>query len=305
MAKFVTKRLLETLLVVFLALSAVFFMLHLTGDPVLLFMPTDALPQQIEQVRKDLGFNDPVIVQYGRFVAKAATGDFGKSLRYKEPAMPLLLDRYPATLELTFASLILSLVIAIPAGVIAAAKRNGWYDSVATVLSVLGQAIPGFWLGIIAIVLFAAKLGWLPTSGRGGWEHLVLPSVTLAAYTGARFVRITRSTVLDVLSQDYIRTARAKGLADRRVLFKHALKNAAIPILTLLGLQVGQLMGGAVVTETVFAWPGVGRLIVQALLNRDFPLVMAGVFTVATFVTLINLVVDIGYSAVNPQVRYS
>lgn len=305
MARFLARRLLETVLVIYLALTAVFFMLRLTGDPVLLFMPTDALPQQIEQVRQQMGFNDPLLVQYGRFVGKAAAGDFGMSLRYQEPAMPLLLDRYPATLELTLTALLLSLLIAIPAGVIAAANRNGFYDGVATFLSVAGQAIPGFWLGIVCIVFFSARLGWLPTSGRGGWEHLVMPAATLAAYTGARFVRITRSTVLDVLSQDYIRTARAKGLADRRVLFKHTLKNAAIPILTLLGLQVGQLMGGAVVTEIVFAWPGVGRLIVQALLNRDFPLVIAGVFTVATFVALINLVVDVSYSAVNPQVRYS
>lgn len=304
MARYVFRRLLETLLVVFLVLSAVFFMLHTTGDPVLLFMPTDALPQQIEEVREQLGFNDPILVQYGRFVADALRGDFGDSLRHGEPAMSLLLERYPATMELTMTSLLISLLIPVPIGVLAAARRNSLLDSAATFLSVLGQAIPGFWLGIMAIVLFAAKLRWFPTSGHGTLRHLVLPTVTLAAYTGARFVRITRSTVLDVLSQDYVRTARAKGLNGRTVLFKHALKNAAIPILTLLGLQVGQLMGGAVITETVFAWPGVGRLIVQALLNRDFPLVIAGVFTVATVVALANLVVDLAYSVVNPQVRY-
>lgn len=304
MARYLSRRMAETVIVVFLALSAVFFMLHMTGDPVLLFMPTDALPQQIAQVRQELGFNDPILVQYGRYLGNALMGDFGKSLRHGEPAMQLLLDRYPATLELAMASLFCSLIIAIPAGVIAASRRNSLFDAVATLLSVAGQAIPGFWLGIVSIVFFAVKLRWFPTSGHGTWRHLVLPMVTLAAYTGARFVRITRSTVLDVLSQDYIRTARAKGLGNRTVLFKHALKNAAIPILTLLGLQIGQLMGGAVVTETVFAWPGVGRLIVQALLNRDFPLVMAGVFTVATFVALVNLVVDMAYAAVNPQVRY-
>lgn len=305
MGRFVTRRLLETVLVVFLALSAVFLMLHLTGDPVLLFMPTDALPQQIEKVREELGFNDPILVQYGRFVSKAVMGDFGKSLRHGEPALGLLLERYPATMELTFASLLLSMLIAIPAGVIAAANRNGWFDGFATVLAVLGQAIPGFWFGIVAIVFFSAKLGWFPTSGRGTLMHLILPAITLSAYTTARFVRITRSSVLEVLSQDYIRTARAKGVADSRVLFGHALKNAAIPIITLLGLQIGQLLGGAVITETVFAWPGVGRLIVQALLNRDFPLVLAGVFTISLFVTLINLTVDIAYSLVNPQIRYN
>jgi peptide/nickel transport system permease protein len=304
MGRFLARRLLETVLVIFLALSAVFLMLHLTGDPVLLFMPTDALPQQIDKVRQELGFNDPLIVQYGRFITRAAGGDFGKSSRYGEPAMPLLLAHYPATLELTLSSLFISLVVAIPIGVIAAARRNSWFDGIATAFSVLGQAIPGFWFGIVAIVFFAAKLGWFPTSGRGDLWHLVLPAVTLSANTVARFVRITRSTVLDVLNQDYIRTARAKGVADRRVLFVHALKNAAIPIITLLGLQIGQLLGGAVIIETVFAWPGVGRFIVQALLNRDFPLVLAGVFTVATFVTLTNLVVDIAYKVVNPQVRY-
>lgn len=304
MGRFLSRRLAETALVIFLALSAVFLMLQLTGDPVMLFLPTDALPQEIAQVREDLGFNDPVLVQYGRFVAKAAMGDFGQSLRHAQPAMPLLLERYPATFELTFASLFFSLLIAIPAGVFAAARRNTWVDGLATFISVLGQAIPGFWFGIVAIVLFAANLGWFPTSGRGTLMHLVLPTITLSAFTMARFMRITRSTVLDVMSQDYIRTARAKGLGTQRVLFVHALKNAAIPIITLLGLQIGQLMGGAVVTETVFAWPGVGRLVVQALLNRDFPLVLAGVFSVAFFVSIINLMVDIAYSLVNPQVRF-
>jgi peptide/nickel transport system permease protein len=304
MGRFLSRRLAETAMVIFLALSAVFLMLQLTGDPVMLFLPTDALPQQIEQVRQDLGFNDPVLVQYGRFVAKAVMGDFGKSLRHGQPAMPLLLERYPATFELTFASLFFSLLIAIPAGVFAAARRNTWVDGLTTFISVLGQAIPGFWFGIVAIVVFAANLGWFPTSGRGTLMHLVLPTITLSAFTMARFMRITRSTVLDVMNQDYIRTARAKGLGNQRVLFVHALKNAAIPIITLLGLQIGQLMGGAVVTETVFAWPGVGRLVVQALLNRDFPLVLAGVFSVAFFVAIINLLVDIAYSLVNPQVRF-
>lgn len=304
MGRFLSRRLAETALVIFLALSAVFLMLQLTGDPVMLFLPTDALPQEIARVRQDLGFNDPVLVQYGRFVAKAVRGDFGKSLRHGQPAMPLLLERYPATFELTFASLFFSLLIAIPAGVFAAARRNTWVDGLTTFISVLGQAIPGFWFGIVAIVVFAANLGWFPTSGRGTLMHLILPTITLSAFTMARFMRITRSTVLEVMNQDYIRTARAKGLGNQRVLFVHALKNAAIPIITLLGLQIGQLMGGAVVTETVFAWPGVGRLVVQALLNRDFPLVLAGVFSVAFFVSIINLMVDIAYSLVNPQVRF-
>ncbi|MCL4426623.1 MAG: ABC transporter permease [Firmicutes bacterium] len=304
MTRYLARRLLETIVVVFLSLTAVFLMLHLTGDPVKLFLPTDALPAQIAEVRHRLGFDQPIWLQYLRFVAGAARGDFGESLRYGVPALKLLLERFPATLELTGWAMLVSLLTAIPVGVISAARRNSLTDYVGIIITVTGQAVPGFWLGIMGIILFSVRLGWFPTGGRGTWEQLVLPTLTLAAYTAARFARITRSTMLDVLSQDYVRTGRAKGLAERYVLYKHALKNALIPILTLVGLQLGQLLGGAVVTETVFSWPGVGRLLVQALLNRDFPLVLAGVFWVSLLISLTNLLVDLAYAWVNPQIHY-
>jgi len=304
MTRYIARRLMETIVVVFLSLTAVFLMLHLTGDPVKLFLPTDALPSQIAEVRHRLGFDRPIWIQYLSFVTKAARGDFGESLRYGAPALDLLLERFPATFELTAWAMLFSLLTAIPIGVISAAKRNSFVDYTGIMVTVIGQAVPGFWLGIMGIILFSVKLGWLPTGGRGSWEHLVLPTVTLAAYTAARFARITRSSMLDVLSLDYVRTARAKGLAERYVLYRHSLKNALIPLLTLVGLQLGQLLGGAVVTETVFSWPGIGRLLVQALLNRDFPLVLAGVFWISLVISLTNLLVDLAYAWVNPQIRY-
>lgn len=304
MTRYIARRLMETIVVVFLSLTAVFLMLHLTGDPVKLFLPTDALPSQIAEVRHRLGFDRPIWIQYLSFVTKAARGDFGQSLRYGAPALDLLLERSPATFELTAWAMLFSLLTAIPIGVISAAKRNSFIDYTGIMVTVIGQAVPGFWLGIMGIILFSVKLGWLPTGGRGSWEHLVLPTVTLADYTAARFARITRSSMLDVLSLDYVRTARAKGLAERYVLYRHSLKNALIPLLTLVGLQLGQLLGGAVVTETVFSWPGIGRLLVQALLNRDFPLVLAGVFWISLVISLTNLLVDLAYAWVNPQIRY-
>jgi peptide/nickel transport system permease protein len=300
---FVVSRLAQTLLVVFLSLTAVFFLARLGGDPVLLFLPMDIQAKDLNEFRQRLGFNDPLPVQYGRFMAGAVRGDFGESLRYKQDALGLVLERLPATLKLGGFALLLTFCLAIPVGVISAMKRGSVWDYLGMGGAVLGQAIPGFWLGLMLIYFFSVQLGWLPTGGTGGIHHYVMPVVVLAAFYAARIARLTRSSVLDILGEDYILTARAKGLAELVVVAKHTLKNAAIPIVTLAGLETGQLLGGAVITETIFAWPGVGRLTVQALLNRDFPLVLAAVFVVSLTYTIINLIVDLLYGWIDPRTR--
>jgi peptide/nickel transport system permease protein len=303
MRAYVLSRLGQTALVVFLSLTAVFGLVRLSGDPVLLFMPTDIQAKDVEEFRQRLGFNDPLAVQYARFLGGALRGDFGQSLRYKQDALGLVLERLPATLLLAATAVALTLVVAIPLGVISAVRRDTFVDHVATLAAVLGQAVPGFWLGLMLIYVFAVQLRWLPTGGRGGVTHLVMPATVLAAFFAARIARLTRSTVLEALGEDYVMTARAKGLRGTRVIGKHALRNAAIPILTLAGLEIGQLLGGAVITETIFAWPGLGRLTVQALLNRDFPVVLAAVFITSATYTLINLAVDLAYGWLDPRVR--
>ena len=305
MRAYFISRLGQTLLVVFLSLTAVFFLARLGGDPVLLFLPMDIQAKDLNEFRQRLGFNDPLPVQYARFMSGAVRGDFGESLRYKQDALGLVLERMPATLRLGGAALLLTFCLAIPVGVVSAMKRGSVWDYLGMGGAVLGQAIPGFWLGLMLIYLFSVRLGWLPTGGTGGLLHYVMPVLVLGAFYAARMARLTRSSVLDTLGEDYILTARAKGLAELVVVAKHTLKNAAIPIVTLAGLETGQLLGGAVITETIFAWPGVGRLTVQALLNRDFPVVLAAVFVASLTYTLINLVVDLLYGWIDPRTRRS
>src|SRR5213596_1616718 len=303
MRAYLLSRLGQTVLVVFLALTAVFFLMRLGGDPVLLLLPMGIQAKDVKEFRQRLGCTVPLLAQYGRFVRGALRGDFGESLRYKRDALGLVLERMPATLLLAGTAMLLTLTVAVPLGVVTAVRRDRAVDHAGTVLTVLGQAIPGFWLGLMLIYVFAVQLRWLPTGGMGGPAHLVMPSIVLAAFYAARVARLTRSAVLDALGEDYVLTARAKGLAERRVVGKHALRNSAIPIVTLAGLEAGQLLGGAVVTETIFAWPGLGRLTVQALLNRDFPLVMAAVSFTSIVYTLMNLVVDLLYGWLDPRVR--
>jgi len=303
MRAYFLSRLAQTAVVVFLSLTAVFAMVRLGGDPVLLFMPMDIQAKDVDEYRERLGFNDPLVVQYGRFVGAALRGDFGESLRYRSDALGLVLERLPATLLLASSAVLLTLLVAVPLGVACAVRRNRLVDHVGTAATVLGQAVPGFWLGLMLIYLFAVQLRWLPTGGMGGLAHLVMPSIVLAAFFSARIARLTRSAMLDALGEDYVLTARAKGLGEGRVISKHTLRNSAIPIVTLAGLEIGQLLGGAVITETIFAWPGLGRLTVQALLNRDFPVVLAAVFVTSVTYTLINLAVDLLYGWLDPRVR--
>jgi peptide/nickel transport system permease protein len=303
MRHYVLSRLAQSVLVVLLSLSAVFGMVRLGGDPVLLFLPMDIQAKDVNEIRQRLGFNDPLLVQYGRFMAGAVRGDFGQSLRYRRDALGLVLERLPATLLLAGSAIALTLVIAVPLGVLTAVRRDTLVDHVGTLATVLGQATPGFWLGLMLIYVFSVQLRWLPTGGTGTLAHLVMPSVVLAAFFAARVARLTRSATLDVLGEEYITTARAKGLSEARVIAKHTLRNSAIPIVTLAGLEAGQLLGGAVIAETIFAWPGLGRLTVQALLNRDFPVVMAAVSFTSIIFTLMNLAVDLSYGWLDPRVR--
>jgi ABC-type dipeptide/oligopeptide/nickel transport system permease component len=250
-----------------------------------------------------MGFNDPFIVQYGRFLGGAFRGDFGQSVRHGQPAFDLVLERLPATFELAGAGLLIALCLAVPAGILSAVRRNSLVDYVSTVIALLGQSMPTFWLGIMLILVFSVQFALLPSSGRGTLSHLVLPALTLGLFSTARITRLTRSGMLEVLNQDYIRTARAKGVSSRPIVWKHAFKNAAIPIVTIVGIELGTLLGGSVITETIFAWPGVGRLSVQAIYNRDYPVVQAAVFLLASTFVVVNLVVDVLYTYLDPRIR--
>ncbi|MFQ5343534.1 MAG: ABC transporter permease [Anaerolineae bacterium] len=304
MSKYLVRRLLQTVFVILGSVTVIFLMLRLSGDPVALMMPFDATDEMIEQFRAAYGLNDPVYIQYSRFLTRVAAGDFGTSIRFERPALELVLDRLPATLELALASVVLAILLSIPVGVIAAVKRGSLYDNVCMVVSLLGQSIPTFWLGVMAVIVFAVRLKLLPTSGRGGLQHLILPSFSLAAYSMARLVRVTRSGMLDVLGEDYIRTARSKGLREGIVIYRHALRNAAIPVVALIGYMFAALVGGSIVIEMVFAWPGIGRLLVQAVSARDYPVAQAAVFVISVLVTGVNFVTDMSYGYLDPRIRY-
>jgi ABC-type dipeptide/oligopeptide/nickel transport system permease component len=303
MSVYVARRLVQSLVVLLGISVVVFVILHLTGDPTLLMLPPDVSAEEVARFRKAMGFDDPLPVQYWRFLRGVLHGNFGNSLRHDEPALGLVFDRMPATLELTAVALGVALLLAIPAGIVSAVFRNTALDYVSTVVALIGQAMPTFWLGIMLILVFAVGFQVLPSSGRGGLANLVLPAITLGLFTTARTMRLTRSALLEVLGQDYVRTARAKGVAERGVVWKHALRNASIPVITIVGLELGTLLGGAVITETIFAWPGVGRLSVQAIYNRDYPLVQASVFVLASIFVLVNLAVDLVYTYLDPRIR--
>ncbi len=304
MKSYLLRRLWQSVLVIFGVSVVVFLILHLTGDPAALLLPPDATAEDIAKFRHDMGFDDPVAVQYVRFLKGAVRGDFGQSIRHGEPAMGLVAERLPATFELAGAGLLIALALAIPAGIVSAVRRNTPVDYISTVVALLGQAMPTFWLGIMLILVFSVRLNWLPSSGRGDLEHLILPAITLGLFTTARITRLTRSGMLEVLGQDYIRTARAKGVGEQPVVWKHALKNASIPIVTIVGIELGTLLGGSVITETIFAWPGVGRLSVQAIFNRDYPVVQSAVFLLASTFVIVNFLVDVVYTYLDPRIRF-
>jgi ABC-type dipeptide/oligopeptide/nickel transport system permease component len=282
---------------------AVFALVHLSGDPVLLMVSPDSPPEVVTTTRHVLGFDRPLYEQFGRYLGNALQGNLGVSLRMNRPVTTLILERLPATLQLTVAALVIAVVVAIPAGIVSAVKRGTLIDRLAMAGAVAGQAVPIFWLALLLIAFFGVRLRWLPVYGSGSLAHFVLPAVSLSTIIMGRLARLVRSSMLEVLGQDYVRTARAKGVGESRVLAVHALKNAAIPIVTLLGLQFAQLLGGAVVTETIFAWPGIGRLVVEAIFNRDFPVVQGVVLVVSLIFVAVNLLVDLSYAVLDPRIR--
>jgi len=300
---YILKRLFHSVFVLIGISVVVFIILHLTGDPAALLMPMDATPEQVAQFRKEMGFTDPLLVQYWRFFKGTLRLDFGLSFRHSQPALDLVLERMPATIQLTITAMIIAMIIAVPVGIISAIRRNSILDHIGMTGALLGQSTPVFWLGIMLILVFSVTFQWFPSSGRGTLEHLILPAVTLGMFSMARTARMMRSSMLEVLGQEYMKTARAKGLSPRMVILKHALKNALIPVVTIVGMELGTLLGGAVITETIFAWPGVGRLAVQAIYNRDYPVVQAAVFLLASIFVLVNLVVDILYTYLDPRVK--
>jgi len=301
--RFLLRRVPQLVVVLFGVSVVAFGLVRLTGDPVTMLLGESATTEAVEEMRAELGLDRPIYVQYGRFIANALRGDFGESLRYRQSALSLFVERLPATLELAGAALLLALAIGLPVGVMAALRPQSIFDTAVRGLALVGQAIPGFYLGLVAIIVFGAQLHLLPTGGRGSLAHLVLPAATLASFQIAVVARFSRGAMLEVLGEDFVRTARAKGLRRSRVVVGHALRNALIPVVTIVALQVGTLLSGAVVTETVFAWPGVGRLAVQAIYTRDFPVVQVTIMVTAGLFVVINLLTDLLYVMLDPRIR--
>jgi peptide/nickel transport system permease protein len=308
MIRYIARRLVQGLFVVIGVTLISFGVLFLSGDPTALLLgdkQKGMSREQIAEFRSRMGFDRPWIVQYLEYMARASRGDFGDSYYHGVPNFNLIAEYLPATLELGGAALLFSLIVAIPAGVLAASQRGRPLDTLVMLGALFGQALPVFWLGLMLMLVFAVSLRWFPVSGRGGLTHLVLPAVTLAAFSIAQNARMIRSSMLEVLGQDFILTVRAKGLPTRVILYKHALKNAMIPVITLIAIQVGTLLGGAVITETIFAWPGIGRLIVQAIYTKDIPLVQASLIMLALVFVAVNLAVDLVYAYFDPRIRYA
>lgn len=301
--RYLLRRLLLVPVPLIFVIAFVFVVLRLTGDPVAIYLGLDATPEQEAVLRAELHLDKPVIVQFGYFLSDLVQGDFGTSIQFKRAAMDVVMERLGATLQLLTLGLSLAILLGIPAGVACAVYKDKLPDFVLSVLAVIGQSMPSFWLGILLIQLFALDLGWLPTSGRGGVEHLVLPTVTLATFLIPNFILVTRVSVLETMREQFVVTARARGAGAARALWRHVLPNAINPVVSLIGLQLGRLMGGAVITETIFAWPGVGRLMVSAIFQRDVPIVIASVFIVAITIILANLLVDLVQAAIDPRIR--
>jgi ABC-type dipeptide/oligopeptide/nickel transport system permease component len=306
MARHLLQRFLLTLPALWLVLTLVFLMIHIVpGDPVEQMLGEGAAPGELQQLRHTLGLDQPLLRQYGHYLAQLAHGDLGQSFKFQAPVRQIIFERYPATLSLALLALIVCAAIAIPAGVLAAYRRGHAPDRAVGVFTLFGLAVPNFALGPVLILLFSIELGLLPVSGRGGPAYYILPAATLGAALAAILTRMVRGSMLEELSSDYVRTARAKGLSMRAVLFRHAFRNALIPIITILGLQFGTLLAGTIVTETIFSWPGIGRLTVQAISARDYPLLQGCILVIAVSYVLVNLLTDVLYAVIDPRVRLS
>ncbi len=284
-------------------ITIVFVLMHVSGDPAMLLVSQDATQQDIDRIRQAYGLDQPLSIQYARFVARVARGDLGYSYRQGLPVGELIVERLRATFELALAGLAVAVLLGVPLGLIAAARHGSAVDTAAMTAALLGTSVPSFWLGLLLIIIFGVQLGWLPVSGYGTLQHLVMPAFVLGGFYAAQTSRLTRTSLLEVLAQDFVRTARAKGLSGRAVLLKHVLRNSALPVLTVLGLDFGRMLGGAVVVETIFAWPGMGRLAVQAVLGRDFPVVQGAAIMGAAVFLAVNLMIDLLYGWVDPRLR--
>ena len=304
MIGYLTRRVLGAAYVLIGVAAIVFVILHLTGDPAAVMMPPESTSAELQAFRHLHGFDRPLVVQFGAFAWAAVRGDFGDSLRHGTPALGLALERLPASGELAFVALAFAVAVAVPIGIVAALRRNTALDFAARVFALVGQSMPVYWLGIVLVLVFAVQLGWLPTGGIGGPSHLILPAITLGLFTMAKIMRLTRAAMLEILRADFLRTARAKGVGPLRLIVHHALRNAWLPIVTVIGIELGTLLSQAIITETIFSWPGVGRLAVQAIYDRDYPVVEVVVLLSASVFVVVNLLVDLSYAALDPRIRY-
>lgn len=303
MSRYLLVKLAESALAIWGVVTIVFFVSRVLGDPAVLLVPVGASQQDIDTIRSALGLDRPIFEQYIVSLFSMLRGDFGMSFQQGRPAMDIVLERMPDTALLAGTALLFGSIIGAVCGAIAALKRGTVAEFIVMVAALLGQATPVFWLGIMLILIFAVDLGWLPTGGAGTWAHLVLPGLTLSVFVSASIARLLRSSLLDIMREDYVRTARAKGLLPRTVFFWHIARNALIPVVTMVGIIAGELLGGSVVIETVFAWPGVGRVIMQAIQNQDFPVIQAGVALIAAIFIVVNLLVDLLYGVLDPRIR--
>ncbi|NOX60736.1 MAG: ABC transporter permease [Chloroflexi bacterium] len=304
MQRYFLSRILQSILLLFGVLFLVFFMVRITGDPAALMMPRTASPEQIEAFREAMGFNRPLIVQFVDFVRGVMVGDFGNSLHFKTPALPLVLERLPATLQLATAAMLMAMLVGIPLGLIGGLNPGSIMDSLARGLALLGQSVPNFWLALILISFFAVKLGWFPSFGRDEWKSVVLPAFALGLSTMGQLARLTRSSTLEIRSEDFVRTAYSKGLHPRTIYAKHIFRNVAIPLVSVIAVQFGYMLGGSIYIEFIFSWPGIGQLLQQAIGWRDFPLVQAIAVFTSLAVLALNLLTDVAYVLIDPRIRY-
>ncbi len=314
MQRYLLSRIGQSIVLLIGVLFLVFIMMRITGDPASLMVSRNASPEQVERIREEMGFNDPLLVQFGRFMGGAVVGDFGMSLRHRVPATSLILQRLPATIELAAVSLLISVLIGIPLGLLAGSRPGSIWDSLARLVGLVGQTIPNFWLALILIMIFAVNLGWFPTFGRDTVEiccglrlptrSVILPAFALGVFTMGQLVRFTRSAVLEVRNEDYVRTAYSKGIGDRRIYLRHILRNATIPLISIIGVQFGYLLSGSIYIETIFSWPGLGNLLAESIGNRDFALVQAIAFFASLVVVVLTLLTDIAYALADPRIRY-
>ena len=304
MQRYFLSKLGQSILLLFGVLLLVFFMVRVTGDPASLMISREASPEAVEAFREKMGFNDPILTQFGRFLSGAVVGDFGNSLHFKSPAMQMVMERVPATVQLAGTALLMAAVVGIPLGLIGGFNPSSAMDNLGRGLALLGQSIPNFWLALILILIFAVRLEWFPSFGRDEWKSVVMPAFVLSLPTMGQIVRLTRSTVLEIRGEDFIRTAHSKGLEPRTIYVKHVLRNVAIPLVSVIGVQFGYMLGGSIYIETIFSWPGMGQLVEQSVGWRDFPLVQAVAFFVSLVVLLLNLLTDVAYAIIDPRIRY-